>query len=498
MNRSWLGFGLVVVILVAGILMTWVPAVRGVFQPGSQLYGWQLASERLYEGVLQDAAKAGYKLELTERRFADLVHAAGTSAEGEAFLAFDLALESGIQGFDLATEESQTALRAPMVVLASQVQEAGRYLRPVVEDSIALERLEARMRYITAWAEDPDVSLELLETAAAADWDELALHAKFPLEAGHQEAACEDCHFEKAYAFIASDCSGCHRDERPDPHFPGECSLCHTETVWDPGVFPHPETASLDCAACHAGRAPEDHFQAQCSACHEIEGWEAVKFNHAAVDSADCGGCHQEDRPESHFPGDCSLCHGIDGWTDAGFEHLSVDSCGSCHEGSRPADHFPGDCTACHTPGNWVGAVFNHQGVESCVQCHETRRPAGHFEGDCSLCHRPGSFADATFNHEGAVDCLACHGEDRSSGHFERQCSQCHNTDGWSNPVYSHTFPRNHGGANPNSCGTCHAAGLGSYTCFACHDAGKIDEEHRDEGVNYHANCAACHPRGDD
>jgi hypothetical protein len=498
MRRRWVSFGLILIVITAGILSTWIIADKGVFQVGSILHGWQLTSEMLYQGMLPEDARSEYKLELVERRFADLLLAAGTNDEAEAFTAFNLALRDGIQGVEPAPDESVTVLRATMAELGEQALSAVRYIRPVVENRAGLEDLVARMRYINAWAVDSKLSFDFIEATVAENWDERALHEGFPLQDRHQEALCEDCHREKDYVALDMECSVCHAGDLPDRHFPGECGLCHRETGWEPANFPHLEPEVMDCAACHARRAPENHFRAQCSACHEFGDWDSAKFNHAAVDTADCQRCHLDDLRETHFPGQCSLCHSYEEWTGAGFDHLAVEVCGSCHEKQRPDDHFPGDCSACHSPGVWANSVFNHQGVDGCVQCHETWRPPGHFEGDCSLCHRPGSFTGATFNHAGVEDCLACHREDRPSGHFERQCSQCHSTDGWSNPVFSHTFPRNHGGANPGSCGTCHAAGLGSYTCFACHDAGKVDSEHREEGVNYHSNCAACHPYGND
>ena len=63
----------------------------------------------------------------------------------------------------------------------------------------------------------------------------------------------------------------------------------------------------------------------------------------------------------------------------------------------------------------------------------------------------------------------------------------------------NHTFPLNHESANGN-CSTCHPGNnYATYTCYSCHDQGKMAEEHREEGIgDVAADCARCHPDGRD
>lgn len=331
-----------------------------------------------------------------------------------------------------------------------------------------------------------------------------AMHEFFPLVGEHAELDCLSCHADAQYAGTPNLCSDCHLEEVPDPHFNGECSICHSPVSWQQIDFDHGLNDVADCESCHLYDRPADHYSGQCSACHNTIDWEEADFNHQAIDTRDCQSCHSNDNPANHYQGQCSLCHNTANWNQVNFNHQAVKAtdCQVCHASDRPANHYSGQCSACHNTTNWSQANFNHQavGATDCKACHSGNKPANHWGGQCSACHNTTSWSNANFNHSavGATDCKACHAGNKPANHFGGQCSQCHNTSSWSGASFNHTFPMNHGGANGN-CSKCHTSGGAKYNCFACHDQAKMTKKHNEEGIsNFGSRCLDCHKRGDE
>jgi len=156
-----------------------------------------------------------------------------------------------------------------------------------------------------------------------------------PLLGAHAVVACSDCHAESLHHEVPTTCSGCHEEDRPDPHDPGACSDCHSQLSWDVEDIDHsffPLTLG--------------HAAPTCDDCHGSEPFEAA--------SPVCSTCHT--RPADHFAGACDDCHDTRDW-DADFDHDPFFP--TPHEGVSA-------CESCHVTGDY--AVF------SCIDCHEHRQ----------------------------------------------------------------------------------------------------------------------------
>ena len=201
-----------------------------------------------------------------------------------------------------------------------------------------------------------------------------AMHEFFPLEGEHAELDCLACHTDAQYAGTANLCSDCHLEEIPDPHFSGECSICHSAFSWQQIDFDHSQNYAVDCLDCHLEEEPDNHYKAQCSACHNTTAWARANFDHQAVNTKDCQSCHSNNKPTNHYSGQCSACHNTTNWSQVNFNHEAVGAtdCKACHTNERPANHWSGQCSACHNTSNWSQANFNHQavGATDCKACH--------------------------------------------------------------------------------------------------------------------------------
>ena len=313
-------------------------------------------------------------------------------------------------------------------------------------------------------------------------------------------------------------------------HIGLDCSQCHSDLTFQ-GT---PQT----CYACHAGRAPHSgQFGPSCEQCHTPNGWRQVTFNHSQAAFQLVG---------AHASVSCQQCH------SNGVFRGTPQTCYACHAGRDPhGGQFGPSCEQCHTPNGWNQTTFDHSraafqlvgahagvscqqchtsGVfrgtpQDCTSCHAGRDAhGGRFGTNCAQCHTPNGWNQATFDHGLAAFpltgrhtqvscaqchgggvylgtpkvCSACHGEPAvHAGLFGTACETCHTTNGWLPAGYNgpHTFPMNHKGANGN-CQTCHPSGPPAYTCYGCHDAGKIERKHREEGISDFGNCMACHPTG--
>ncbi|MCL7454748.1 MAG: cytochrome c3 family protein [Anaerolineae bacterium] len=241
-------------------------------------------------------------------------------------------------------------------------------------------------------------------------WPEVDLDAAFahpiPLEGGHAEVWCHDCH--EGVRQPVFECANCH-EPPTDPHFGEECEDCHTPFGWDQvdlGEFQHP--ILLEGA----------HAQASCIDCHaeQVEGLEYV-----------CANCHQPPT-EPHFGPSCEDCH-----TPTSFSEATLPP--ELHPVPLEGAHAEADCESCHTDPD---ADLDY----ICADCHEP--PENHLEGSCDACHSPDGFVEsASFlvglapeiphGIAGRDDCLLCHDPDGdiqpapSNHDYENeQCTLCH------------------------------------------------------------------------
>ena len=241
-------------------------------------------------------------------------------------------------------------------------------------------------------------------------WPEVELDAAFahpiPLEGGHAEVWCHDCH--EGVRQPVFECANCH-EPPTDPHFGEECEGCHTPFGWDQvdlGEFQHP--IALEGA----------HAEASCIDCHaeQVEGLEYV-----------CANCH-EPPSDTHFGPSCEDCHTPTSFSDATLPP-------ELHPVPLEGAHAEADCESCHTDPE---ADLDY----ICADCHEP--PENHLEGSCDTCHSPEGFVgSASFivglapeiphDIEGRDDCLLCHDPDgqiqpapANHDYENEQCTLCH------------------------------------------------------------------------
>lgn len=325
----------------------------------------------------------------------------------------------------------------------------------------------------------------------------------FPLEGRHQEADCAGCHAgARSSADLQAaphECYACHReDDEHQGQFGADCAACHTPQSWEEATFDHTRTAfPLE------GR----HLEASCRDCH-------TRGRYAGTPQA-CAACHADDDPHAGRLGqDCAVCHTPLGWDQVSFDHSQT---------AFPliGKHIEVDCQNCHADLTFTAAA-------ACYACHAADdHHNGRYGQSCELCHTPLGWEGVTFDHaltafpltgrHQGVDCLACHMDGRFSGtptacaschaepayhagQFGAACQDCHTTAGWLPARFDrrHPFPFNHGERGANACRVCHPSTLSAYTCYQCHDANEIQEEHVDEGIRQFSDCARCHPTGEE
>ncbi|MBV6399725.1 MAG: hypothetical protein CNIPEHKO_00002 [Anaerolineales bacterium] len=200
----------------------------------------------------------------------------------------------------------------------------------------------------------------------------------FPLEGGHANISCYDCH-------------------------------ANARTIADL------QAASQDCAACH--QADDVHagtFGADCGSCHTPSDWKDATFDHSRSDFP-LTGAHQQV--------ECEKCHVNDQFAG------TPSACVACH--ADPVFHlglFGTDCAACHTTTAWKPATFNEQhsfpldhgegGAVSCATCH----PSAFTTYTCYGCHEHNE-SEIRSKHieEGISDfqnCMECHptGQEHEGG----------------------------------------------------------------------------------
>lgn len=364
----------------------------------------------------------------------------------------------------------------------------------------------------------------------------------------HFSGECSDCHGTanwQPYHFdhaVVWECKSCHAEDLPDnelnqssgmtqyvgwlrsfdlynsqtkEHYPGDCSLCHSDTTdWanaeydhflysdescigvdqnlDRGVNREVCFQGLACENCHLAENPHSSsFAGSCNQCHQdVEKWKNAVIDHTNL--TNCLACHSENRPQEHFSGLCSKCHVTSDWQTLLFEHKPTSDCASCHV--SPNRHYGGQCSNCHTLWNWKSS-FNHM-LSNCNSCHSLTSP--HYSGSCANCHNTTGWSNATFNHLGQVLCVECH--TAPSPHYVDQCQNCHTTRGWYPVNFNHsgltsceschTAPKKH---YPGSCSTCHNTNNWTNVSFTHSSSSTCSTCHKAPSGHWPGECSNCH-----
>lgn len=366
----------------------------------------------------------------------------------------------------------------------------------------------------------------------------------FPLEGGHEDVECADCHTdEDVWTGLDPTCVACHRDDEPHGASDGrteqilQCESCHGVVAWDvvriggrrfdhddPGqadfalVGKHAEVECLDCheealfvpvaseacTDCHESVHRAAALRAPCENCHNPEGWRMSGFDHALTGYLLAG---------MHADVACSECHGRSRIAPVGHE-----TCESCHTDIHSGQFVPRTCDGCHTVEVAAFRIpdFDHSATDyplrgahepvACADCHGPL-PDSTFAGlpfdDCDSCHE-----DAHDGHFEPTLCLTCH--DEGSGGWEVQdfdhdrtpfplvgqhvdvaCEGCHPNEQWQVPFESCSDCHDehpHGSASPGVCASCHGPEGWTPSLFDHRDTGfLLDGGH--EGVD----CVDCH-----
>jgi len=194
----------------------------------------------------------------------------------------------------------------------------------------------------------------------------------------------------------------------------GLCEICHRDTQFYP-----------------ASGKGEPHFTGDCTLCHD----HAVGFRPVAGDAA-CSICHPAEdaalaKPALHhdrFAGRCSSCH-AEVSPEAGPGHRATSACADCHSPAKVATHVPPGlsvpCAQCHDPHG----SDNIRLVRDVIRTTAGEDRPMLFE---SLSGRvDGSFASASVPGSGL--CEVCHTRTqfyRADGggepHYTTPCGVCH------------------------------------------------------------------------
>ena len=274
---------------------------------------------------------------------------------------------------------------------------------------------------------------------------------------------CAACH-NGNYNNTPNTCFGCHATDfngATNPNhqasqFPTDCTICHSQTAWQPSTFDHntvyPFTGAHtaianNCVICHMGNY--SNTPNTCVGCHQSDYNTSINPNHNSLGISN----------------DCVTCHTTEpGWSPALFPnhnnyyvlagaHVSLD-CISCHNGNY--NNIPNTCYGCHA-SNYNGATNpNHASAQ--------------FPTDCTICHSQTAWQPSTFDHDGMYFPIY-------SGKHNNvwdQCVECH--------------------LNTNN--------YALFSCINCHEHSNQNAVNQDhQGVNgymYNSNaCYTCHPTGE-
>jgi hypothetical protein len=192
------------------------------------------------------------------------------------------------------------------------------------------------------------------------------------------------------------------------------------------------------CETCHrttkfyrANGRGEPHFTGDCTLCHD----HAAGFRPVVTD-ANCAVCHPDEaarlaKPNLHhtkFAGTCSSCH-AEVTSEAGPGHRAKSACADCHATARVAAHVPPgitiSCAQCHEPHG----TDNIRLVRDVIHTVAGADQPVHFDNLTGKAD--GSFASASAAGTGL--CEVCHtrtqfyrADGSGAAHFTTTCIRCH------------------------------------------------------------------------
>jgi hypothetical protein len=161
-------------------------------------------------------------------------------------------------------------------------------------------------------------SCESCHSVVSIGWTSTGVnHQFFPLEEGHSNLSCTQCHKPDTYSGLSPDCFQCHQQDyltaKNPGHqgFPQKCTECHTLAVgWKPARFDNHDNffpiftgnhkgAWNDCTDCHTNPSNLNVFS--CIDCHEHNDANDLAEEHDDVkdyrfDSNACYQCHPKGR----------------------------------------------------------------------------------------------------------------------------------------------------------------------------------------------------------
>lgn len=317
--------------------------------------------------------------------------------------------------------------------------------------------------------------------------------AGWPLDGGHLELKCQECHALEyrtsaaaklskrtgtaGWTGLETSCVSCHAND--DEHrgaLDARCDACHDSRDWKRAPrFSHDSTdyaltgkhADVECNACHLSkRLPlktgadgkavpiyspvparnctdchEDPHRGQlssrCADCHTTKGFESIEgrtFSHTLTRYPLKG---------RHARVPCEACHG----TNLARKNPAFDACGSCHSdphnGQALLAGTPSDCGACHRVEAFAPSTFTVARHADSPYPLEGR----HVQVACVKCHAPvprgnspkaERIARLRMPFSQCVDCHAdAHGGQLASRADQGACEGCHAVAGWAPSTYS-------------------------------------------------------------
>lgn len=350
-----------------------------------------------------------------------------------------------------------------------------------------------------------DVHMGVLGTSCeschvSSGWEAVAFDhstTMFPLQAGHEQADCIDCHRNQTFVGTPLRCDSCHREDDVHEGRNGpDCATCHNDTSWIATNFDHWMVSGFALE----GR----HGSLSCQSCHTVD--------LAAALPQTCVGCHADQDVHDGILGEnCASCHSQTTWVNTGFDHMSQTgfaltgvhadaacedchvetvaaalptNCAGCHSQDPHQDQLGSDCAACHSDVAWnLDVLFDH-GLTAFPLI------GLHAQAQCADCHATPAFHDAEEN------CLDCHSDDDyHGGSLGDTCATCHSPVSWQAWMFDHSsvsqFPLT-GAHEELGCASCHQEDLNSMvaagtTCASCH---RHDDAH--DG-RFGTDCGSCH-----